>query len=257
LITATPVPPQFTQIPTSTPLVAEVLPTTESPPSATSPLESSPELPSLTPSKTPVLPTLTPSFTPTFTPNATLTALAASSSYNVSRAPSGVDCQGAPDPRMAAILEGAPDLQANLGCLRSPQPGMSADALSLSGAYEMFERGVMLWVNGRAWGAQSLIYVLQNDQTYRIVSDTFTEGVDPESGGESPPGGLFEPRRGFGKVWRTAPELRDALGWATAPEQADTFMIQFFESGEIILAPAARQAYALSNDGTWRGFRLP
>jgi hypothetical protein len=34
-----------------------------------------------------------------------------------------------------------------------------------------------------------------------------------------PPPGLYQPIRGFGKLWRTHPEVRDRLGWATAPEQ--------------------------------------
>lgn len=34
-----------------------------------------------------------------------------------------------------------------------------------------------------------------------------------------PPAGLYQPIRGFGKLWRTNPHVRDGLGWAIAPEQ--------------------------------------
>ena len=33
-----------------------------------------------------------------------------------------------------------------------------------------------------------------------------------------PPNDLIQPKRGFGKIWRTIPGIQDALGWATTPE---------------------------------------
>ena len=50
------------------------------------------------------------------------------------------------------------------------------------------------------------------------MDDTFDPSTDPTSGGETPPAGLFEPTLGFGKVWREKPDVRAALGWATAEE---------------------------------------
>jgi len=38
--------------------------------------------------------------------------------------------------------------------------------------------------------------------------------------------GLFQPVRGFGKVWREDADLRARLGWATAPEQSYDLVYQ-------------------------------
>jgi len=57
-----------------------------------------------------------------------------------------------------------------------------------------------------------------------------TEG-DPERGGATPPAGLFAPIRGFGKLWRENAHVRNTLGWATAPEQADRGESQYFRGG--------------------------
>ena len=35
----------------------------------------------------------------------------------------------------------------------------------------------------------------------------------------APPEGRYQPIRGFGKVWRENPQVREQLGWAIAPEQ--------------------------------------
>lgn len=48
--------------------------------------------------------------------------------------------------------------------------------------------------------------------------------------GLTPPPGRYEPQRGFGKVWRDFPEVREALGWATLPEAAHTATVQPFYS---------------------------
>jgi hypothetical protein len=46
----------------------------------------------------------------------------------------------------------------------------------------------------------------------------------------TPPPGRYEPQRGFGKVWRDFPEVREALGWATLPEAAHIATVQPFYS---------------------------
>ncbi len=50
---------------------------------------------------------------------------------------------------------------------------------------------------------------------------------DPESDPSiTPPDGRYQPLRGFGKVWRDNTRVRDALGWALAPEQGFTSAYQ-------------------------------
>ncbi len=85
---------------------------------------------------------------------------------------------------------------------------------------EDFERGYMFWISNL-----KVIWVLfvsptnPNEGEWRAYPDSFVEGepeVDPNL---TPPGpNKFQPRRGFGKLWRETPGLKDALGWATTPE---------------------------------------
>jgi hypothetical protein len=101
----------------------------------------------------------------------------------------------------------------------SPAPDIcpAGPPLVSDGAEQHFERGVMLWNR-----AERRIYVLFNDTGYttawRAYTDTWEEG-DPESDPSIvPPEGLYQPIRGFGRVWREEPHVRDRLGWALAPE---------------------------------------
>ena len=104
------------------------------------------------------------------------------------------------------------------------------DAHAEYGAAKGFERGYMLWRDG-----QDLVYVLYKDGESVIVYDKFREGVDPEKIGYSPPPGLQEPIRGFGKVWREhlgGPTAQ--IGWAIEHEYvAPNLVVQDFEYGMI------------------------
>ncbi len=103
-------------------------------------------------------------------------------------------------PELATVMEG-----------KCPNPAEIGWA-----AQQPFEHGFMLWLE-----PSQTIYVFFDDyggHSYRSYIDTFKEG-DPESDPSLvPPAGLLQPIRGFGLVWRTYPEVRDNLGWATAPE---------------------------------------
>ncbi len=87
-------------------------------------------------------------------------------------------------------------------------------------AEETFEHGRMIWFrhNRQIW-----VMVEDDDPTtpggdWYCYNDTFQEGepeIDPDL---VPPEGMFQPRRGFGKLWRTHPDLRERLGWALTPE---------------------------------------
>jgi len=92
-------------------------------------------------------------------------------------------------------------------------------------AEQRFEHGRMIWLE-----SQRRIYVLWGDgqppapgappDGFLVFDDTWQSG-EPESDPTIiPPSGLYQPRRGFGKVWRSWPEVRAGLGWAIAPEQA-------------------------------------
>jgi len=98
-------------------------------------------------------------------------------------------------------------------------------------AEQRFEHGRMIWQEGLP--AESTveqiprgptIYVLYGSDgpgvagDLRMFEDTWTD-AEPESDPSiTPPGGLLQPIRGFGKLWRSNAEVHDRLGWATGEE---------------------------------------
>jgi hypothetical protein len=96
-------------------------------------------------------------------------------------------------------------------------------------AQEDFQGGYMFWMQstGNVWVLLPAnipkpgdTLTPPNSGQWRIYKDTFKEGEPETDPSLTPPEGRFQPRRGFGKLWRETPELRTALGWATTPEFA-------------------------------------
>jgi hypothetical protein len=114
-------------------------------------------------------------------------------------------------------------------------PLAGRDYSRTQGATARFERGQMYWVNLR--GGESLVYVViygqNNSLTFKVFRDTWQEG-DPADTGLTAPAGKVEPRRGFGKVWREQPGIRDAVGWALEYERAVTVSYQEFQQAALL-----------------------
>jgi hypothetical protein len=101
----------------------------------------------------------------------------------------------------------------------APEPGTcsTGPAEIGPGAEQHFEHGVMLWVE-----SEDRIYVLFDDgQTttgWSAYTDEWEEGMPEIDPTIIPPPGYFQPRRGFGLVWREEMSagilVRDRLGWA-------------------------------------------
>lgn len=128
-----------------------------------------------------------------------------------------------PQGSLGIVWEANPRIQQDLGWARQETPS------AVAGAYQRFEGGVMVWRQDT-----SQIFAFVNDGTWRSFADTFREG-DPESDPRfAPPGGNQQPIRGFGKVWRDNPDLREQLGWATAKEEAQQAEIHLFERGTML-----------------------
>lgn len=239
--TATPT-PTLTLLPTIT-LTPVIAPTR-----VLSPTPVRTSTPTYTPSFTPA-PTVTPSFTPTNT-------LAPGGARP--GASGGAACLP-PSGGFALIYNSDPALHAALGCATSYQPNIPPQAWPVSTAYQPYEHGFMLWTSRLGWYEQRAIYVLFSDGTYRRFDDTWQSGVDPESGGETPPEGLVEPVRGFGKVWRSNPDVRAMLGWALGPEQGGDGQIQLFTSGEMLHLSQVGLTYVFTHGspGGWRSLPMP
>lgn len=147
---------------------------------------------------------------------------------------------------LAGAFASDPTLTQSIGC---PQGA----SFSTTTAVEGFEHGTMIYVQG----SPNEIYVLTLDNRFERFDDTWVQGVDPETTGLTPPSGLLEPKRGFGKVWRNNLEVRGSLGWAMDSEQGSSATMQAFDHGRALFLPQRGQTYLLIDDpggltGLWR-----
>jgi len=250
-ITATPLPPVMPIIATETPAATPVMSSTEI---SLLPTQGT----TRTATSTPAPPmTMTPTFTPTatdtpVTPNS-LAAFAPVGGVGSgeSSAAGGAGCATMPSGVFGAIYQSDSNLAAALGCPLAANPN------SVGSAYQPFQNGLMIWVSSLGAQSQPAIYTLFGNGTYQRFNDTFQDGVDPASGGASPPPGALEPVRGFGKVWREQSSVRDGLGWATSGESGGSAQVLLFERGEMVSVAQAGQTYVLISGapGTWTARR--
>jgi len=201
--------------------------------------------PTLPPSKTP---TLTPTFTPPFTrtPLPTLTPLGALG------LPPGVV------PIPTAIIANPPPASCSvMWFFTNPVPSVCPlnPPLVSAGSFQQFQNGVMLWV-----GQQDAIYVLYDSTTYprwQVFNDTYTEGIpDTDPAFDNAPPSTWQPRRGFGLLWRSQSAARDRLGWSLVEfEMPFTTQVQIGSDGTIYLLEPQGGIYALTPDGSnWQRY---
>lgn len=116
-------------------------------------------------------------------------------------------------------------------------------------AEQAFERGYMVW---RA--SDRAIFVFYNDGVWRSYPDQWNEGLLEFSCEVVPPGGLQQPKRGFGWVWCAEKGVKEGLGWATENERGYAGQWQFFERGQMMDSGTRPVIYALFDDGTYREY---
>lgn len=131
-----------------------------------------------------------------------------------------------------------------LGCPR-------AEAIVVTAAQQPFENGLLLWRQD-----VNLIYGLGPDKTWFFTGDTWRDGDPSDDPAISPPADLYQPVRGFGKVWRERFGVREALDWATAEEAGFTAIIQEFSGGSVWRDAERAALVILFNNGSYliRGF---
>ncbi len=126
-------------------------------------------------------------------------------------------------------------------------------------AVEFFEHALMYW-HGPTWAGT--IYVIDFENGYREsgmgwgrFADTWREGMPEKSCylGDPPPG-LFQPVRGFGKLWCDRNDVRSSVGWATEKEWGQDGGYQMFEGGTMLWDPHNGSIWVLFNWGDWRRF---
>lgn len=113
----------------------------------------------------------------------------------------------------------------------------------------------MIWI-----GQQDAIYVLYdsaNMPRWQVFNDAFEEGMpdtDPEF--DNPPPYTWQPKRGFGLLWREQPVVRERLGWAVIEwETPYEVRVQTGPDGVIYISDVRGGVFALSPDGSdWKRY---
>lgn len=152
--------------------------------------------------------------------------------------PQTLVCMGQADARLRPAWQ-ALGAEAGLGCAYTA-------AEQGPWARQAFERGEMLW-HGQA---QQIITLLQ-DGRYLTFDDAWREGMPEASCDLTPPADRRLPMRGFGHLWCRQAELREALGWALAPEEGFTGLYQVFAGGALLQEPDGL-VKMLRNEGVWQ-----
>ena len=129
-------------------------------------------------------------------------------------------------------------VRAKLGCAQAPEE-------SVWGAEQTFERGLMFWRSDT-----NKVYVLRSDGTWQQYDDTWNEGDQEWDPSILVPTGFYQPKRGFGKVWREQSGVRSALGWATTEERGLNLAAQTFDGGGMLWSNL-QGTFVLYNDGIW------
>ena len=153
-------------------------------------------------------------------------------------APTPTPCALAPAQPFAAAYAGE-EIAARLGC-------PLAEAAVTGAAFQPFERGLMFWRADRRD-----IDVLHTDGWWAGYDDTWDESQPVDDPSLTPPEGLLQPVRGFGKVWRTSLRGTQAdVGWALEPERGYDMLAQPFGGGEMFVG-AEGEVFILYVGGTW------
>jgi hypothetical protein len=101
-------------------------------------------------------------------------------------------------------------------------------------AEQVFEHGRMFWIRHTRE-----IWVMEDNAPdgpggdWYCFNDSFEEGQPEIDPALIPPEGMYQPRRGFGKLWRTLPQIKDALGWALTPEFELTSRYTYIAGGHV------------------------
>lgn len=195
--------------------------------------------PTITPSITPPPPTATPTVTATATAPQYPTRVDADATRQIAR-PNDTICDSNwffLDPTPAA-------------CPLAPP-------LSGQGVYQRFQNGYMLWVQ-----SQDAIYVLYGDARaprWEVFRDYFNDGMTEAVSADElqpPDANLWQPRRGFGLLWRSDEAIRSRIGWSVQQwEQPYSVQVQLSGDGAMFISSPHLEVFTLMPGGlTWNRY---
>ena len=139
-------------------------------------------------------------------------------------------------------------------------------------AQQNFQRGYMFWMSPtRTIWVLSKTNEKDNSGVWTVYPDTYTDGEAPSDPAIVPPSAnLYQPVRGFGKIWRKQQGMSEALGWGTTPEFEVITPISYLSvaggaPGRYLITTLGREIFALYEDkagqpgGRWQlvGLLIP
>lgn len=214
--------------------------------------------PTLPPSKTPTV-TPTQSRTPTATP-AFPTALAPTvslllpDSVFATSAPPLISVPPVNQPFTAVPPASACSVSWFFASPLPPACPLNAPLSSAAAALRL-QFGYMVWVQ-----EQSAVYVLYDDlvqPAWEVFPDRFADGMPERDDALTAPDNLWQPKRGFGLVWRTYAQTQRRLGWALHPdEEGFTTQVQIGSDGTVYVKDPQGGVFALAPAGAnWQRYQ--
>lgn len=144
----------------------------------------------------------------------------------------------------------------------TPDPFPTPEIAEVFVAQQPFQNGQMFWIRpiDQIW---VITTNAEGEQTWQVYQDTFEDGMQESDPEFTPPiSGLYQPVRGFGKLWRETDTLREQLGYGVAQEVGYLGIYEYHyggtvENGEFeqssgyhILRAIDGTTYRF-NEGTW------
>jgi hypothetical protein len=214
-----------------------------------------------------ITPTLPPSKTPT--PTATITSTATSTRPPTQTVPPPLFptyVMATPDVFSPAVNPGVNPVSGSLNCtaewfFRQPIPMVCplAQPIASTAAYQQFQQGFMIWV-----GQQDMIYTVYDSietPRWQMFRDNYEDGMpeyDPALWVDQP-AYTWQPRRGFGLIWRDNPGVQRRLGWAVREwEEPYDIRLQISLDGSIFLTDPRGGIIVLQTGGRdWNRYANP
>ncbi len=175
------------------------------------------------------------------------------------------DAATTPSPPNTSPTPALPTATPTLAITATLDPRPTATTGQIQVAEQVYEHGRMFWIQPR-----NQIWVIfdqgQGGGKWLVYDDTFKDGEPESDPSIVPPEGMFQPERGFGKLWRSTPEIRDSLGFGLTPEFGYVSIYEYLPVGQLNnqslweMGPGFHILFSLYNekfqftetDGTWR-----
>ena len=121
-------------------------------------------------------------------------------------------------------------------------------------AEQTFVNGYMFWR-----GDLTTIYTLFSDGKFQTFLDSWTSAEPEWDPTIVPPAGYYQPKRGFGKVWREgvvppSTPVRTKLSWATAEERGLSMSWQVYAGGMMVWSNTLGNFVLYYDNYTWQHY---